>query len=166
MPPNRVISNASPLINLSLVNKLSLLNKIFEEIIIPPSVYHEVVEQGKTRPGALEVKAYCEDKKIQIKKTTNLNLVKSLKFDLDDGESEAIALGLEIPDVTILLDEADARNVANKFNLKVTGFIGILLKAKKEGLITNFQELLDLAISKGFRINPELYRKVLNASTR
>lgn len=45
--------------------------------------------------------------------------------------------------------------------LSKTGFIGILIKAHKNGLISNFKSILDLAINEGFWINKKLYHKLL-----
>jgi predicted nucleic acid-binding protein len=52
----KVVVNATPLIALSLVNQLELLlNQLFDEVLVPPAVYHEVVIQGAGQPGASEL---------------------------------------------------------------------------------------------------------------
>jgi len=50
-----VISNSSPLINLSIIERLNLLEGKFPEIVIPPAVWREVVVEGFGKPGAKEV---------------------------------------------------------------------------------------------------------------
>jgi uncharacterized protein len=50
-----VVSNTSPIINLAAVGRLELLRALFERIIIPVAVYHEIVEDGQGLPGAIEV---------------------------------------------------------------------------------------------------------------
>lgn len=50
-----VISDSSTLIHLATIGRLALLNKFYAQITITPSVWHEVVEEGEGRPGALEV---------------------------------------------------------------------------------------------------------------
>ena len=83
----KVVSDASPLIALSLIEKLYLLKELWGEIIIPEAVYKEVVIQGKGKPGALLAENAIEDKWIKEK-----NSVKFLMSILDYGEAEAIVL--------------------------------------------------------------------------
>jgi predicted nucleic acid-binding protein len=45
--------------------------------------------------------------------------------------------------------------------LKVVGTLGTLLRAKRAGLLSTVQPLIDDAIAQGFRLNPELYRDAL-----
>ena len=51
----KVVINATPLIALSLINQLELLNELFDEVLVPPEVYQEVVIQGAGQPGAAEL---------------------------------------------------------------------------------------------------------------
>jgi hypothetical protein len=88
-------------------------------------------------------------------------MYRSLKKDLDKGEAEAITLALESRADLILLDESEARRTAALFDLPVSGFIGILLKAHKQGLIDNFKTTLDKAVDQGFYINADLYHRLV-----
>ena len=65
-----------------------------------------------------------------------LELIKPLSILLDAGEAEAIALAMSLPDSTVLLDDAQARRVAERFGVNRIGTLGILRRAKKAGLIT------------------------------
>lgn len=85
----KVICNASPLIALSSISQIELLKDLFQKIIIPQAVYQEVVEEGKNRPGALEVKDAIGEW-IEIYKVKNLNEVNALRAILDKGESEEL----------------------------------------------------------------------------
>jgi uncharacterized protein len=81
---------------------------------------------------------------------------------LDKGESEAIALGIELKADWTLLDEREGRKVAKSLGLKVTGILGVLLRAKQSGELESLQPVIDELISKaGFRIAPELLVKIL-----
>ena len=51
-----VVSNATPLIAFSKLDRLSLLRDLFTSLIIPQAVYEEVVEQAPERPGAAEIR--------------------------------------------------------------------------------------------------------------
>lgn len=155
----KVLADSSVLINLSLIKQLSLLRKKFGEIIIPRAVWIEVVEEGKNREGALEVKNSTWIKVVDVK---DIALVKLLSTDLDKGESEAIALAHEINAKLILLDEKDARKRAELLGLKVLGTVGILLLAKRSGYIESLKvQLDDLQQKAKFRISQSLYEKAL-----
>jgi hypothetical protein len=98
---------------------------------------------------------------IKIEHVKDINLVKSLRKDLDYGESEAIALSLELDSDLIIIDEIDARKMAEIYDLKKIGFLGILIKAKSDGIIENVKTYLDEVIEKGFWINKHLYKDIL-----
>ena len=154
-----VVSNSSVLINLAIIGPLEILKRKFSEIMVPRAVWQEVVVEGMGKPGAKEVD---ESAWIKVKDINEKLLVTSLSQHLDDGESEAIALALEIGANLVLLDERDARETAEAFGLELLGTIGILIWAKKEGLIPNLKAKLDrlMNIAK-FWVSRELYKRVL-----
>lgn len=85
-----------------------------------------------------------------------------MKQTLDRGEAEAIALAIDLKADWILLDEREGRKVAKSLGLKVTGILGILLRAKQLGQLQSLQSVLDGLVNKaGFRIAPELLAKIL-----
>ncbi|MBI4646917.1 MAG: DUF3368 domain-containing protein, partial [Bacteroidia bacterium] len=157
MPNHKIIFNSSPLINLSKIDKLDLIEKLYSKIIIPNAVYEEVVVNAKHKDEIEEINKLIERKIINIKEVKDKYLVKAFRKDLDYGESEVIALALELKADLIVVDETDARRIAEIYEINKTGFIGILLKAHKTGLIHNFKILLDTTIKKGFWINRNLY---------
>jgi predicted nucleic acid-binding protein len=61
---------------------------------------------------------------------------------VDDGEAEAIALAVE-RDYRIALDDRQARLVGSNLGLTVIGTIGILVKAKRGGIIIALKPLLN-----------------------
>ncbi len=68
---------------------------------------------------------------------------------LDYGESEVLALALEIGADMVIVDEVDARRIAELHSIKKIGFLGLLVKTKKQRLIENVKDVLDAAISRG-----------------
>ena len=157
-----VVSNSSVLINLAILGRLRLLEMKFSEIVVPKAVWQEVVVDGKGKPGAKEV---GESSWIKMKNIKDKLLVRSLSQQLDDGESEAIALAIENGADLVLLDERDARETAETFSLELLGTIGILIWAKKEGHIRNFKAELDRLIKiAGFWISRDLYKRALVAA--
>ena len=154
------VSNSSVLIGLSNIGKLSLLRERFPSgITIPEAVWKEVVEEGKGRPGSSEISSAPW---ISVRKLEERGLVDLIKIDLDEGESEAIALAFEVKANVVLLDERDARSTALRLGFKVLGTVGILLWGKRAGLVTSVRNELDSLQSIGkFRISKELYIRAL-----
>ncbi len=108
-----VISDSSVLIHLTRTGQLILLEKIFGRITITPIVWTEVVEGGGGRFGASEVSKARKEGWIDVVAPTNDALLRLLKRELDDGEAEAIALAVERQADLILLDEWEARRIAD-----------------------------------------------------
>lgn len=158
--PLLVISNSSPIMNLAIIGQLHLVQELFGEIIIPKEVWSELIIEGKGKPGTNEIE---KAKWIKVEEVQNNSLVKILSKDLDVGESAAIALAIEKKADLLLLDETDARNLAELYNLTKTGIIGILMKAKKRNLIKEIKPMLNkLRIHAHFWIKPDLYDAILS----
>ena len=159
-----VVSDSSTLIHLAAIDRLALLNEFFERIVVPPAVWREVVEQGEGRYGAAEVEQARQAGWIQVLAPVDAALLQLLRRDLDDGESEVIALAIDQQAELVLLDESDARRIADLYGLSKTGVIGLLIRAKREGHIVSLKEELDrLLYQGGFWIEERLYDRVLDA---
>ena len=92
----------------------------------------------------------------------NIRLFQLLKKDLDIGEAAAITLAIEKDANLILLDETEARNVAEIYALPKTGVIGVIMRAKERQLIKQVKPLLDaLRIEAHFWIKQQLYETIL-----
>ena len=152
-----VISDTSPLINLAWIGKFSLLEQLYGSMLIPTAVWQEAVEMGGGQPGSAEIKAADW---IQIVEVQNTPLVIALQQDLDAGEAEAIALALEQNADLLLIDERLGRTTASRFGLSYIGLIGVLITAKKQGLLTAIKPDLDmLRRVAGFYISDQLYHR-------
>ncbi len=158
------VSNSSPLIHLAAIGGFGLLRQFFDEILLPPAVWREVVDEGRGRPGAAEVEQAAQQGWLRVVTLRNDALAKSLKRTLDDGEAEAVALAVqEKPDV-VLLDESEARKEAAVHGLVKTGVVGLLIRAKRTGNVGSLKEVLDrLRGEGGFWIDDALYRAALHA---
>ncbi len=123
-----------------------------------------MVEEGQNWPGSSEVKEGRRSGWIEVVVPTNQVLVRFLRKDLHEGESETIALAVECNPDIVFLDESEARMAAGVYGLNKSGVIGILIRAKREGKISSLQGELDkLRNYAGFWIGEEVYRNVLKA---
>lgn len=154
----KVVSNSTPLIALSKINRLNIIKELFGSIIIPDAVFSEITTDKKGRAGKTDV---LNAKWIKKKTVTNKMVIDVLSVSLDMGESEAIALAKEIDADLILIDEKHARKLANSLDIPVTGTVGLLLryyKGKKE----DFKHALNELVAKGFRLSDREYKKMLD----
>jgi len=159
-----VICDSSCLIHLAGIGRLGLLRELYGKLIVPTAVWREVVEEGKGRPGVVEVREARLEGWIEVRPATQELLLKSLKQELDDGEAEVISLAVELKASLVLLDETEARRVASLYSLNKTGAIGVLIRARREGKLETLRPELDkLRIEAGFWIEEKLYRQALTA---
>lgn len=150
-----VVANAGPLIALAQIGHFNLLRSLYGELRIPLAVRDEVVASGRGRPGGVEVSAAAWIHIVGVRDTTAVQL---LRERLDAGESEAIVLAIELEADLLLIDEARGRRVAEARGLNKTGTVGMLVVAKKRGLISAVTPLLDELRAAGFRMSEELYQ--------
>jgi predicted nucleic acid-binding protein len=154
-----VVSNASPLINLARIGQLELLAQLYGELVVPEAVWREVVLEGAGQPGAKELERAPW---IQVRSAANRELVQALRQELDAGEAEAIALGLEIEAEFVLMDENLGREMALHMGVRCVGLIGVLIEAKRKGLISEIGPLMDaLRDMADFWVSEVLYGRVL-----
>lgn len=155
-----VVSDSSVLINLAGLQKLDLLNALYDQLIVPASVWEEVVRRGQGKPGASAIQNAAW---IEVRNVENWALVHSLRQDLDAGEAEAIALAVETDADLLLIDERLGRATAHHFGLRYVGLVGVLVAAKRRGFIAAIKPDLDrLRNEIGFYLSDALYRRVLS----
>lgn len=154
----KVVCNSSPLIHLARIGELEILRDIFDEVLVPEAVYRECVIEGRDRDDASKIKTASWICIVGIK---NIELKKALNTSLDEGESEAIVLALQKKVDIILLDDYDAREYARIYGLKITGTIGVLLKAKYMGRISSLSNILENLKETGFWLNENLRYQIL-----
>lgn len=156
-----VISNTTPLIGLSLLGRFDLLKTLFSEITIPSAVYNEIVVKGAGRIGANELANGVNDGWVHVKEVLSTPVLAALKVDLDEGESEAIALALEQHPDLLLMDERKGRAKAKALGLEVTGTIGILIFAREKGIAFDLRSELEQLRNHGFRISDSLIQQII-----
>lgn len=160
-----VVSDTSPLSSLAIVGQLSLLQQLYGKVIIPTAVASEL---ANTEPEDSRVTAVLSSTWIETQSVTNRTLVEMLQNEgkLDLGESEAIALSVELNVDELLIDERLGRREAKRLGLPIIGVLGVLVVAKGRGLISAVRPIMDdLILQAGFRVSNRLYAEVLQAAS-
>jgi predicted nucleic acid-binding protein len=157
-----VVSDTSAITNLAAINQLRLLPLLYQQVIIPEAVYRELVDIEPLVPGSAEVQTATW---LEVKLIANNEVVERLQSEvrLDPGESEAIALALELGADLLLIDERRGRAEADRLGIKITGLLGVLVEAKRKNLIVAVKPLMDdLIATSDFRVSSALYDQLLN----
>ena len=142
-----VISDTSCLILFQKIGEIDLLRKVYDNILTTPEVAEEFSEQ---LPEWIKIES-VKDKKYQ----------EFLETQVDLGEASAIALAKEMDNPLLLLDDLKARKLAKKLNLKFTGTLGVINKAKQIGVIDKVKPFIDKLLSTDFRISENIINELL-----
>lgn len=146
-----VTSNASTLIGLARIGKLPLLERLYSQVIIPEAVWREVSVEAKPGEEAIKKAPFVKMGKVEDEKA-----VKLLLGSLGRGEAETLVLAKEINANLILMDEKKGRKAARGAGFKVMGILGLLVVAKRKGLVENIKPLIEKLNEEGFRLSKEV----------
>lgn len=152
-----IVSNTTPLSNVLQLGLLEVLRQIFGNIVIPEAVARELDE------GHDFIGEWRQQSKhfIQVISLERNPLTQQLLMSLHRGEAEAISLAVRENARLLLCDDLDARRLALYHGLKVTGTLGILLKAKQSGLLPAITPYLDkLRREARFWFTDDLYAQL------
>jgi predicted nucleic acid-binding protein len=144
-----VVADTSPLNYLVLIDQIDLLPALFGRVLLPQAVFREL-QHPKTSSKVSQFVAHLP---AWLEVRTATSIANDELMRLDPGEREAIQLALELGISTVLLDEADGRQLAEKLHLEVRGTLGILERGAKLGLL-NFHEVFGKLEQTNFRVSP------------
>ncbi len=145
--PRIIISDTSCLIILHKIGELDLLRKVYETVTTTPEVEMEFMA---VLPDWIKI-VNVKDKKYQ----------EILETQVDSGEASAIALAKETESPLLLLDDLKARKLALKLNLKFTGTLGVINKAKQIGVLDKIKPIIDKLLTTDFRISDHIINEIL-----
>jgi len=141
-----IVINTGPTIALvAALGDLKVLKYLYDDVFVSAEVCSEVLQGGSS---SFAVKEF-NDASWLTKKTALLTISPFLNQTLDIGEASVIQLALQKGVSTVCIDETVGRRIARLNNLKVTGSIGVLLRAKKEGFPILMQEAIQSMQSHG-----------------
>ncbi len=135
-----VVADTGPIFSLAVIDKLELLNSLFEKIYIPEAVWKEVT-QNESVPFYNIITAFFYNK---VEKIHGFN---DLTFVMDHGESESVILYKEIKADYLLIDDKKARSLAENFGINCIGTLGLLSISKDKGLITSLKPLFEIFLT-------------------
>ena len=155
----KVVVNTTPLIALSEIGELHLLKDLYGEIEIPNAVFEEI----KSEPAYTEVREASEW--IHVVAVDNPDQEKLLRARLHAGEVEVILYAKDSKADLVILDDKLARKTAQYMDLIITGTMGVIIKAKKEGYIQAVKPVMDKLIRNGLYVSDEVREMVLKAAS-
>lgn len=151
-----IVADTSALVALAAGEGLWLLDRLFQEVRVPAAVFQECTVPNK--PEAERLEAYLRDKVSEV----DLEKLVIAVAGLGQGELEAMALYKSLHAHRLLVDDNRARKVARLNGIEVVGSLGVLLRAKRSGLISEIRSILAMIQSAGVYYGRELVAGALH----
>jgi hypothetical protein len=153
-----IIADSSPLVALATCHSLWLLDKLFEQVKVPPAVFQEVSIPDK--PQAEILQSYLMQKVTEVELNNySLNQIQGL----GQGELEAMRLYLQLTADFLLIDDAKAKKAAFANCMEVIGSLGVLRLAKQQGLIKEVKPLIEIIATNNIYLGKAIIAKVLQS---
>jgi len=149
MSQRLTVSNSSPIIALDRIGRLDLLHTLFESVNVPSAVLAETKDRT-TLPDWIIPRTLSESIGSQM-----------LQASLGSGESETIALAIQMKAGLLLLDDRPARDIALAIGLPVAGTLSVLVRAKRLGIISVVGPEVDSLVKQGFRLSDTVLESIL-----
>jgi uncharacterized protein len=162
------VSDSTSIIVLSKIGKLHILQRLFHEIHVPRAVYAELMEAtpGKIDPSHRDGTAAIKSAHwIKVRDVVDRALVQRCLATLDPGESESIALAKQLNAELLIIDERKGRKLAEELNIKIIGTLGVVVKAKQNGILSEvkstIQQMTSLQNPGGFYVSADVIAQIL-----
>lgn len=154
-----VVADTSPINYLLLIGHINLLNQLYTRTLIPPAVLEELKHPAapkRVQDWVLNAPSWLEVLNPRIG---------LLLPQLDEGESQAIALAIELHAEVLLIDDQAGRQEAIRRGLKIAGTLSVLDEADQAGLIT-FDEAVAELRKTSFRLSSNVLSEILRRRSR
>ncbi|MEM9557076.1 MAG: DUF3368 domain-containing protein [Acidobacteriota bacterium] len=157
-PGRNAVVDSGPIIALSILGRLELLQMTFQRVAITPAIRDELTV-FPDRPGAGEL----EDTPWIVVDTPNREVEPLLRHELGAGEVEVIQVARETG-ATPILDDRKARRIAEiAYGLEPRGTVGLLIEANRHGAIPTIAPELRRLREAGYRLSDRLVALALRA---
>ena len=155
-----VVADTSVLVNLATVGHALILQQLFGTVMAPFAVRAEFARLAAAEPRFM---AAVWPEWVQVKHPTLIpDDLLSWPRRLHPGETEAIALAIELHADFLLVDEEAGRTAAKAHGLAITGLVGILIRAKASGFLPAVAPILDRIVDEaGFWLGSTFRRQTL-----
>lgn len=149
-----IFSNTTPFIALCAIGRLELLPALFKRIHVVEHVVRECAAGGHIKVPALDSLSWVSVMTVTARDP------EPMLTQLDEGEKWTLHAARLANAQLLLIDERIGRNLAERMGLKVTGTLGILLKARQQGLITSFSNAALEMRAHGIFYHPSLIARL------
>jgi len=159
-----IVADSSPIIILAKQGLLNLLQKCFKDLMIPESVYNEVMHRSGT-PEAIALEKAVKEKWISVQK---LDVVEYLDTkSIGQGEKEAISLAIRHKSI-LIIDDDSVRKYASIFGVEAHGTFYVIYLACTKKLIdkSTTKNTIESMIADGFYISSEIYSRFISLLDR
>ena len=150
-----VIADTGVLISLGIVEKIEVINKLFDEFYIPQAVWEEL-KKYENPDFPEKYKTLLKKHILQIKSNNQLSLL------MDYGESESVILYQELNANYLLIDDQKARHMAESLGVNCIGSVGLLVLAKQKGLIQNLKSVFKIWLKNERYFSKKLLNEILS----
>lgn len=154
-----VVADSGPLIALTILDQLSVLDHLFATVFLPEEVFNECIVKPESI-GAKEIALAVDAGIFTVVDPPDNSTFLSLSRILDPGEAAAITLAEEKKSV-LLIDERKGRKIALAREVEIIGTGAILIHAKRKGVISEVRPSLDALQGQGYRLSQQLYKRLL-----
>jgi predicted nucleic acid-binding protein len=150
-PSSVIVVNTGPLLALDACSQIEVLRSLYTRVIVPDVVDQELSASKKRPllPGGLTAAHRAWIEVLPLSGPPSASLV----AQLDPGEAAVIQLAMELGTSLVLIDERIGREVAQGEGLTPIGSVGILLLAKKKGIISEVKTHLHQMRNKGIYLS-------------
>ena len=156
MSKNRVI-NASPIILLGKADLLKTISPLAKKWIIPDGVLNEIRAKRSIEPYLTDLASNSE-----VARETVSNIHPSIAaWDLGRGESQVLTLALEKPRTGVVPDDLQARKCAKLFDIPLIGTLGLVVLAKRKGLVPLAKPFIERLVAVGLYIDSAILARIL-----
>jgi len=153
----KLVINASPIILLGKADLLKTISPLAKTWIVPDGVIHEVQAKRPIDPYLSGLAFNSE-----VVRKTVLNIHPSIAaWDLGQGESEVLTLALEKPHTGVVLDDLQARKCAELFEIPLIGTLGLIVLAKRKGLVPLVKPVIERLVAVGLYIRSAVVTRIL-----
>ncbi|KOR32863.1 hypothetical protein TI05_04615 [Achromatium sp. WMS3] len=152
----RWVSNTSPLILLGKIGQLELLTALAPSLVVPQVVMTEIAAGTDIDPCTNAILMWAKTRTIE-----DMAIIDEvIRWDLGAGESQVLS-HCYAGDAVAVLDDGAARACAQSLGISIIGTLGIILRAKKQGIILEARPLIEQLLAVGSRLDRNLVESVL-----